>query len=375
MPDAPVGMDAFAALAQLQAKLPTVSFDKENPHFHNRYASLAAIMDAIRPLMGEHGFSWVATPTILGSDSQDPGEIGLVYYLYHSSGECVAGGTYPLPGGATPQALGAAITYARRYTLCSVLNLVADEDDDGNTASGVTTPAKARAPRQAAQIPGKDRPFQEGDPCPVCLVEGFRGKLKPNKFGPGLQCTGKDGDTWLNHVVPDAAMAATIEPDGVATLLRAYTALTAATRTRIIADLDYSPAPGMTVKQWAATLTPQQLAEVTDHLTSAFSEKGATIERREEGSTGGPGSDASGASASPEAGGSEGGGTSPSVASSPVTNPSLETVLAAFQQAGMKARALALERTDFPGGQTQPLDHIRGLGPTGLAIAYAALTT
>ena len=45
----------------------------------------------------------------------------------------------------TPQGMGSALTYARRYSLCAVLNLVADADDDGQAAK----PAKAKGEGQA----------------------------------------------------------------------------------------------------------------------------------------------------------------------------------------------------------------------------------
>jgi hypothetical protein len=51
----------------------------------------------------------------------------------------------------TSQALGSAITYARRYALTAVLNLVADEDDDGAAAQSygraAQKPAQGSAPR------------------------------------------------------------------------------------------------------------------------------------------------------------------------------------------------------------------------------------
>jgi hypothetical protein len=37
---------------------------------------------------------------------------------------------------ADPQAVGSAITYARRYALAAIVGIVADDDDDGNQAAG-----------------------------------------------------------------------------------------------------------------------------------------------------------------------------------------------------------------------------------------------
>lgn len=46
---------------------------------------------------------------------------------------------------STPQGMGSAYTYGRRYGLAALLGIVADEDDDGNAASA---PAKAPEPRR-----------------------------------------------------------------------------------------------------------------------------------------------------------------------------------------------------------------------------------
>jgi len=59
--------------------------------------------------------------------------------LMHSSGEWLEG-EWPLnPVKNDPQALGAASTYARRYSLMAALG-IATEDDDGETASGRGNP-------------------------------------------------------------------------------------------------------------------------------------------------------------------------------------------------------------------------------------------
>lgn len=110
------------ALLSIQGQLPRITRDKAA--VYGRYADLGQITDAVLPLLGAHGLVWTCLPTVL-----DSGLPVLRYDLRHSSGETL-GGNYPLHG-ATPQALGASITYARRYALCSLLALVADEDTDG----------------------------------------------------------------------------------------------------------------------------------------------------------------------------------------------------------------------------------------------------
>jgi hypothetical protein len=56
--------------------------------------------------------------------------ITLVTLLMHKSGQWISG-NYPLPKGLDSQDMGKAITYARRYSLCAILGIAAEDDDDG----------------------------------------------------------------------------------------------------------------------------------------------------------------------------------------------------------------------------------------------------
>ena len=92
----------------------------------------------------------------------------------HSSGEWI-GGVYPVrPAQNTPQGMGSAITYARRYSLSAMLGLAADDDDDGNAASGQQAAQRqteqrqtngngAKPAAQPAQAPQNDNPFNDDD--------------------------------------------------------------------------------------------------------------------------------------------------------------------------------------------------------------------
>lgn len=137
--------DLASALVALQASLPHVTKDAENPHFRSRYATLAALTDALFPVMAKFGLSFTAKPTI------DP-DLGfvLLYALRHVNGD-IEPGAYPLPASGTPQQIGSAITYGRRYCLCAVTGLVADDDDDGNAASQPDTQKPASAGLSAEQ--------------------------------------------------------------------------------------------------------------------------------------------------------------------------------------------------------------------------------
>lgn len=126
-------MDKLApAIVAVQRAIRPAIKDGNNPHFRSHYATLNAVWDAARGPLSENGLAVVQFVT-----SADPGRVGLTTMLIHSSGQYVCGtGLYPLPKD-DPQGAGSAITYGRRYGMCAILGIVADEDDDGNAASNV----------------------------------------------------------------------------------------------------------------------------------------------------------------------------------------------------------------------------------------------
>lgn len=101
-----------------------------NPHFKNRYVDLDGVIEACDEALGNHGLAVIQKPRYRD------GITLLVTELRHVSGETEES-EYPLlPAKANdPQALGACMTYARRYCYMAMLS-IAPTDDDGNEASG-----------------------------------------------------------------------------------------------------------------------------------------------------------------------------------------------------------------------------------------------
>jgi hypothetical protein len=127
-----------AALAALQADMPKVVKDKtarvptkNGGEYTYKYSDLSTVSEALLPILGKYGLSFSAKPTMTDSHI-----FVLHYLLRHASGEADEG-FYPLPDPTTngAQAIGSAITYARRYALCAVTGLAADVDDDGAAAN------------------------------------------------------------------------------------------------------------------------------------------------------------------------------------------------------------------------------------------------
>jgi hypothetical protein len=111
-----------------------VAKEANNPFFKSKYASLANILDTIQKPLSECGLAI----------SQFPDGNALTTIILHAdSGEWMESSyVMPVAKQNDPQAMGSAMTYARRYALGSILNLNIDDDDDGEKAMGRQIPKK-----------------------------------------------------------------------------------------------------------------------------------------------------------------------------------------------------------------------------------------
>lgn len=115
-----------AALKGFHERCEKIKKTAENPFFKSKYAPLPEILEAIQKPLSDSGLIF----------TQFPSGDGLSTMLMHpDSGEWIEASYNIHPVKSDPQAIGSAITYARRYALASVLGLNVDEDDDGNSAS------------------------------------------------------------------------------------------------------------------------------------------------------------------------------------------------------------------------------------------------
>jgi acyl-CoA hydrolase len=85
-----------------------------------RYASLSSGLDIVRKALGKHEIATVQTTAI-----DEAGLIRLTTVLAHSSGEWVSSDwpVCPVSETAAPHRMGAALTYARRYALFTLVGL------------------------------------------------------------------------------------------------------------------------------------------------------------------------------------------------------------------------------------------------------------
>ena len=137
-----------AALAAVQAELPAVTKNRtaDVGTYKYAYADLADVSAAIMPILGKHGLAFTALP-----GHQPNGKFGLRYYLLHKSGARLEG-FYEIPEQGGIQQVGGRITYARRYVLCAVTGVAADEDTDAREDDR-TRPARTPSASPAETAP------------------------------------------------------------------------------------------------------------------------------------------------------------------------------------------------------------------------------
>src|ERR1700727_478841 len=106
------------------------------------YASLSSGLDIVRKALGQHEIATVQTTAV----DQTTGMINLTTLLAHASGEWIAS-DWPvcsLIETETPHRMGAALTYARRYALFTLVGIAGEDDLDApDLAAGGNTDTKA----------------------------------------------------------------------------------------------------------------------------------------------------------------------------------------------------------------------------------------
>jgi ERF superfamily len=99
-----------------------------------RYAPLASGLDIVRKTLGQHEIATLQTTAI----DQTAGMVNLTTTLAHASGEWIASDwpVCPIAETANPQRMGAALTYARRYALFTLVGIAGEDDLDAPDLCG-----------------------------------------------------------------------------------------------------------------------------------------------------------------------------------------------------------------------------------------------
>jgi len=126
-----------------------------------RYAPLSSGLDIVRRTLGQHEIATLQTTAI----DQTAGMVNLTTTLVHASGEWIASDwpVCPIAETANPQRMGAALTYARRYALFTLVGIAGEDDLDApDLCDGSLSPSVVDRsfkptdgqPRMPARTPG-----------------------------------------------------------------------------------------------------------------------------------------------------------------------------------------------------------------------------
>ncbi len=104
-----------------------------------KYLSLSTLLQRVKPVFAKRGIMFrqevVNTPG--DAAKMQLGEVRTI--VFDADGNDIQVGAYPFVVSADPQAIGSAVTYARRYSLYAALGIFPEKDDDGAAAKSYST--------------------------------------------------------------------------------------------------------------------------------------------------------------------------------------------------------------------------------------------
>ena len=165
--------------------------DSTNPHFKNRYASLAATLDEVNAACARNGIAYVQTLR----ESEDG--YNLESFVVDGEGSRIELSQFPVANVPNPQNFGSEMTYKKRQQAQADWGIVGDEDDDGE---GAAKPYRAEPKRRQAEPKadrlGEVRGLYAAATKAGIRAEGIEGWLSAN-FGVATAEIGKLTDQQL----------------------------------------------------------------------------------------------------------------------------------------------------------------------------------
>jgi ERF superfamily protein len=150
-----------------------------------RYAPLSSGLDIVRKTLGQHEIATVQTTAI----DQTAGMVNLTTTLAHASGEWIASDwpVCPIAETANPQRMGAALTYARRYALFTLVGIAGEDDLDAPDLCDVPRSPTPSADERSLTSQDRQPPVQPRKPGNGQRRHGERpGTLEPEQ-SPALR--------------------------------------------------------------------------------------------------------------------------------------------------------------------------------------------
>jgi hypothetical protein len=191
-----------AALAKAQAELVnpekslTATIRSDGPRGAEKtfsYAPLSSGLDIVRKTLGQHEIATVQTTAI----DQAAGVVNLTTVLAHASGEWIAS-DWPvcaISDTATPHRMGAALTYARRYALFTLVGIAGEDDVD---APDLATPQQQSPKPEGPKGNGSLNSGQVHAPYPAAGRSIAKVRSVPREPALGPEASAEQRDRLLN---------------------------------------------------------------------------------------------------------------------------------------------------------------------------------
>jgi len=174
------------AMSKMQPKLPVITkagviMNKDEKTVRSTYAKFEDINKKVKPILSKYGFSMTFGVT------QENNEITVTANLAHKAGHRESTQmTLPPDGGggkSGPQAIASSVSYAKRYTMSALLNLIFDDEDDDCQSGPVSVEQLQSLAYVFTQVPDNVQKWiiqQYGDlaKMPACDYELRMGEMK-----------------------------------------------------------------------------------------------------------------------------------------------------------------------------------------------------
>ncbi len=188
MEHSPEIKELATALATAQGQMGLIALDshariestRTGRTYEYDYSSLSAVLAACQKPLADNGLAIIQSPSSVGEG------LKLTTMILHSSGQWVKDELTLHPVDASPQSVGSAISYGRRYTITAMLRLTSADDDGAEAGNGHKPPVRTE--------PGKDI-VPDDTAAAICPIHNV----------PMTQKKNATGEAWYSHKLPDGS--------------------------------------------------------------------------------------------------------------------------------------------------------------------------
>jgi len=195
-----------------------------------RYAPLSSGLDIVRKTLGHHEIAVVQTTAI----DRTAGLVNLTTVLAHSSGEWIAS-DWPVcavPDTATPHRMGAALTYARRYALFTLVGIAGEDDVDAPDLPTSTGPLPMPA-RPSDKRHGRPNGGRSPTSTEPTLGTEASAELRDRLIGELTNVvSGDDAESWARRSLPEKNKLIAADSQLVEEAFRTKLAITSASESQ-----------------------------------------------------------------------------------------------------------------------------------------------